>query len=208
MRPLEGSFENITAWFIDIRKYTALSNLKSSQVVINFIKEYRELVESEFRKDTNDLKDKIYDIIYIGDAVLIILRGDNSDVLKKTVVCSRIIRDKMIKLLSKWALDDSYTGVPLEYFKKINFGIGISQGVVYIEEKDYIGSPLNHAAKIGDTRKLSKNNTHIGIDKDIFYKLSNNEIDKDEKYIGKPKDCEYIDLLLFEKTHGVIDDQR
>ena len=206
MRTLKGEFENITAWFIDIRNYTALSNLKSSQVVINFIKDYRELVENEFKNDENGLKNEILETIYIGDAVLIVLKGDGDDPLKKSIACSRKIRERMLKLLKKWSSDKTYTGVPLEYFKNINFGIGISQGLVYIENGDCIGSPLNHAAKIGDTRKLSRNNTHIGIDKDIFNKLTKIKIDKSSKYIGKPKDCEYIDLLLFEKEHGKIYD--
>ena len=203
---LEGEFKDVTVFFIDIRNYTALSNLKSTQVVINFIKEYRKLVQDVFKNESNGLKDNLCDIIYIGDAVLVIFNNDSTDILKRTIKCSKTIRDKMIKLLCEWSSDDSYTGERLTYFRKINFGIGISQGKIYSEEKDYIGSPLNHASKIGDTRQLSKNNTHIGIDKDIFHKLDNREIDKDCECVGYPKDCEYIDLLRFEKKYGTIND--
>jgi len=126
--------------------------------------------------------------------------------LKKSIKCSKKVRAKMLGLLSTWTANDKYTGQPLTFFKKISFGIGISQGKVYVEDSDYIGSPLNHASKIGDTRQLSKNNTHIGIDKDIFYKLDKREIDKDCKCIGYPKDCKYVDLLRFEKKYGTIND--
>lgn len=206
MENLNGSFQNVTAWFIDIRKYTALSNLKSEQVVINFIKEYRNLVSKVFKDELNMLSSNILKIINIGDAVLIVLDNNSLETLKKSIKCSKIIREKMLTLLLTWQEDTRYTGVPLTYFKKINFGIGISQGIVYIENDDYIGSPLNHAAKIGDTRKLSKNNTHIGIDKEIFHQLDDREIDKDCKCIGYPKDCEYIDLLKFERKYGEIND--
>lgn len=207
---LQGSFKDVTAWFIDIRNYTVLSklsNIKSTQVVINFIKEYRELVTDEFRNESNGLEEKICEIINIGDAILIVLNDDSTETLRKSVNCSRRVRDGMFKLLSVWEADESYTGVPLTYFQKINFGIGISQGMVYIEDDDYIGSPLNHAAKIGDTRKLSKNNTHIGIDKDIFEKLDDRLIDdKDCKCIGYPTGCQYIDLLKFKDRYGKIND--
>jgi class 3 adenylate cyclase len=203
---LQGSFKNVTAWFIDIRKYTALSNTKDLQVVINFIKEYRELVVSEFKNESNGLTDNICEVIYIGDAVLIILDDDSIDILKKSIKCSKKVRDKMLELLSTWIVDDRYTGQPLTFLKKISFGIGISQGMVYVENDDYIGSTLNDASKIGDTRQLSKNNTHIGIDKDVFYKLDNREIDKDCECIGYPKDCKYVDLLRFERKYGIIND--
>jgi len=206
LRNLNGSFKNVTAWFIDIRKYTALSNFKNLQVVISFIKEYRELVENEFQNESNGLTDNICEVIYIGDAVLIILDDDSIDILKKSIKCSKKVRAKMLELLSTWIADDKYTGQPLTFFKKISFGIGISQGMVYVENDDYIGSTLNHASKIGDTRQLSKNNTHIGIDKDIFYKLDDREIDKDCECIGYPKDCEYVDLLRFERKYGTIND--
>ena len=203
---LQGEFKDVTVFFIDIRKYTALSDIKDSKVVINFIKEYRTLVQDVFKNELNELKDNLCDVIYIGDAVLVIFNNDSTDILKRTIKGSKIIRDKMIELLCVWSSDDSYTGERLTYFRKINFGIGISQGKIYAEDNDYIGSPLNHASKIGDTRQLSKNNTHIGINKDIFHKLDNREIDKDCECIGHPKDCKYIDLLRFEKKYGTIND--
>ena len=100
MKNLEGSFKNITAFFIDIRKYTKLSDVKSPKVVINFIKEFRELVNDEFKSDSSDLKDSICEIIYIGDAVLVIIDNDNTDTLKETIQCAKNIRDKMFKLLN------------------------------------------------------------------------------------------------------------
>ncbi|HIP12843.1 MAG TPA: hypothetical protein EYG73_09020 [Arcobacter sp.] len=203
---LEGSFKNITAFFIDIRNYTKLSNVKSPEVVINFIKEYRNLVNAEFKSDSGSLKDNICEIIYIGDAVLIILNSDNTETLKKTINCAKKVRDKMFKLLSIWQSDDSYTGVPLSFFKNISFGIGISQGKVYVESSDYIGSPLNHAAKIGDMRELSNRKTHIGIDKEVFSKLHSENLTKNSKCVGQTKDNEYVDLLIFENEYREIDD--
>ena len=71
---------------------------------------------------------------------------------------------------------------------------------------DYIGFPINHAAKIGDMRTLHKVG-HIGIDKSIFEELNielNIFLDKklQEKFIGHTKVGEYVFYSPYEKEYG------
>lgn len=207
----EYNYKGVTAFYIDIRKYTELALLKEPEIVIDFIHDYRKIVDKEFKSITKNTF-KIIDTLYIGDAILIIIDttdGDEIDILRTTVKTSLKIRKEMLKLLDIWGDKNDRAGRKLTFFKKeVNFGIGISQGKIYINKNDYIGTPLNHAAKIGDINKLSQNG-HIGIDKEVFDKISVlNQFSfsqlEDKKIIGSThtKKIKYVAYMPFEKEFG------
>lgn len=210
----EYSHKYVTVFYIDIRKYTELSYRKESGIVVDFIKDYRQVVTNGLDSINKNNKVeilKIIDKVYIGDAVLIIVETyDNYESkikdIRNIVEMSLIIREKMLNLLSTWKNKKSSSGERYSFFEKVNFGIGIAQGYILIKDNDYIGFALNHAAKIGDMHQLSKNG-HIGIEEEIFHDLEigrelfSNQLDL-KKFIGHTKVGTYINYHTFEKVYG------
>lgn len=197
----------VTVFYIDIRNYTKLSKLKEPKIVVDFILSYRNSIDREFEKINNEVT--CLHKINIGDAMLIIFETDKKDRQKnlKTVVdFSKDVKNALSILLKKWENKNDDNGYRMNYFEKVNFGIGISQGDILATDTDYIGFPINHAAKIGDMRTLHKVG-HIGIDKSIFEELNighNVFLDKKlrKKFIGHTRVGEYVFYSIYEKTYG------
>ena len=204
----------ITAFYIDIRNYTELSKLKEPQIVVDFIIEYRETIKKELKLIESSIKNitlEVLDIINIGDAVLIIIKTQENNRLEdlKTIVeFSKRVRENLLNLLRTWQQKKDRQGKILDYFKEVNFGIGISQGKILMKNKDYIGFAINHAAKIGDMHTLSQKG-HIGIAKTVFNDLGidviipENKKDR-EKVSGSTKVGRYIAYSPYIAQYGEL----
>lgn len=200
----------VTVFYIDIRNYTELSLLKEPRVVASFISEYRQTIDVELNKILKRIQH--LSTINIGDATLIIIetsQNKKKNDLKLIIEFSKNVKDNLLRLLAAWKQKKDSNGQYMNYFeKKVNFGIGISQGKILAKNNDYIGFAINHAAKIGDMRTLHKEG-HIGIDKETFDNFSISRevfLDKKnrDKFIGHTKVGEYIYYIPFENEYGDI----
>lgn len=200
----------VTVFYIDIRNYTKLSEIKELSIVGEFIMKYRQYIKSSSQYFLKN--NKLLSNINVGDAVLYIIESSENKEkdLVDVIEFSQNVRTNLLKLLSEWKSRKDNNGNTMNYFENVNFGIGISQGIVLVKDEDFIGFAINQAAKIGDMRNLHKRG-HIGIDIKLFSndnivsKIRSDKTLKD-KLIGHPKVGEFIYYEPYKKQFGVIYD--
>lgn len=151
---LGGKKVKATIMFIDIRKFTTISEILGADEVTKLLNEYYTTVYPIITK-YNGILNK-----FIGDAVLVIFENPESHA-KDAVYCASEILNQVKLLQQKWINE----GKP-----KINVGVGINSGEVFIgnigtqERMEYtvIGDTVNTANRIEGYNKIYKTKFLIG----------------------------------------------
>ena len=151
---LGGKKVEATIMFIDIRKFTTISENMAADDVTLLLNEYFTTIYPIITK-YNGVLNK-----FIGDAVLAIFE-DEQNHAKNAIFCAGEVLEQIKKLQQKWLSE----GKP-----KIDIGVGINSGDVFIgnigtqERMEYtvIGDTVNTASRIEGYNKIYKTKFLIG----------------------------------------------
>ena len=163
---LGGKKVEATIMFIDIRKFTTISENMDADEVTILLNEYFTTIYPVITKYSGVLNK------FIGDAVLAIFENPDSHA-KDAILCADEVLAKIKSLQQKWVGE----GKP-----KINVGVGINSGEVFMgnigtqERMEYtvIGDTVNTASRIEGYNKIYKTKFLIG---EYTYELVKNMID-------------------------------
>lgn len=161
--------KEVVVLYIDLRKYTDMVDSKNLINVIEIVDGYQKLVTEKIKSEFTETD--IITIEYMGDGIIVILANPYYD---KTIPKS-LIKCINLAIELKRSIKSYLKNMKMQYsmMEKVDFGIGISQGEMYIklgtEKNSYIGAALNHAVKIGDVQDQTKHN--IGIEQHVFEQL-------------------------------------
>ena len=151
---LGGKKVQATIMFIDIRKFTTISENMDADDVSTLLNEYFTTVYPVITKYRGILNK------FIGDAVLAIFDEENNHA-KLAILCADEVLRKIKELQQKWLNE----GKP-----KIDVGVGINSGEVFLgnigtqERMEYtvIGDTVNTASRIEGYNKIYKTKFLIG----------------------------------------------
>ena len=163
---LGGKKTEATIMFIDIRKFTSISENMAADEVTLLLNEYFTTIYPIITK-YNGVLNK-----FIGDAVLTIFEAQETHA-KDAICCAGEVLEQVKKLQQKWLGE----GKP-----KIDVGVGINSGDVFIgnigtqERMEYtvIGDTVNTASRIEGYNKIYKTKFLIG---EYTYELVKDMID-------------------------------
>ena len=163
---LGGKKVQATIMFIDIRKFTTISENMDADEVSVLLNEYFTTIYPLITK-YNGVLNK-----FIGDAVLAIF-DDEKNHAKNAILCADEVLKLVKKLQQKWLSE----GKP-----KIDVGVGINSGEVFLgnigtqERMEYtvIGDTVNTASRIEGYNKIYKTKFLIG---EHTYELVKNMVD-------------------------------
>ena len=162
--------KEIVVLYIDLRKYTDMVDTKLLNNVVEIISEYQSLVTQKIKETF--IKDDIIEINYMGDGIIVFIAQPNQNYSQEIQLIRCLFLAKDLKHSLKSFLHQKKK--KFLNVDKIDFGIGISQGDIYMDfskgKNLYIGAALNHAVKIGDAQRTEKKN--IGVEKHVFEKLN------------------------------------
>ncbi len=160
MLSLGGEYRELTFLFSDIRNFTAMSEAKKPDQVVEIINFYLNL-QSEIIKEFGGDIDK-----FIGDEIMVVFHGENA--IDQAISCAVAIQQKILEENQNRKNDDHTL---------CEVGIGISSGEVIVgnigskERMDFtsIGSSVNLGARLCSQAQPSQ----ILIPKDSYDKCQN-----------------------------------
>ena len=177
--------------FIDIRRFTSISENMDADEVSGLLNEYFSTIYPIIKSNHGILNK------FIGDAVLVIFEGKNH--AKNSVYCADEVLKSVKELQKKWLNE----GKP-----QIDVGVGINSGEVFIgnigtkERMEYtvIGDTVNTASRIEGFNKFYKTKFLIGestyeIIKDIVDVIKINEVE----LRGKTQKINIYEILRVKK---------